>query len=201
MAPRRYSMDRRRESLEATRQRILEATLALHAERGIFGTSWRDIAERADVAATTVYKHFPSLDELVPACGAHIALMTAPPSRDEFVRIFGGADASSAERLGRVVDELCGFYRRAEPYLELDARERMLPAVRDWEEEARATRESLIREALRDREPGAGTVRVVAAMLDFPVYLSLVRHEVPRERVATTITGMLLRWLALDDRD
>ena len=53
-------MDKRRAAVEETRQRILEATLALHTEKGIFGTSWQDIAKRADVSVGTVYKHFPS---------------------------------------------------------------------------------------------------------------------------------------------
>ena len=80
LTPRRYSMDRRRAAVEETRRRIVEATLALHSEKGMFDTSWKDIAERADVSAATVYKHFPSLDELVPACGALIMTITDPPS-------------------------------------------------------------------------------------------------------------------------
>ena len=63
MSPRKYTMDKRKAALEETRQRILEATLALHSEKGIFGTSWQDIAHRADVSVGTVYKHFPSLEE------------------------------------------------------------------------------------------------------------------------------------------
>ena len=69
MTPRRYDMSNRSKARDESRQRILDATIQLHTERGILGTSWRDIAERADVAVTTVYNHFPSLDELVPACG------------------------------------------------------------------------------------------------------------------------------------
>jgi AcrR family transcriptional regulator len=69
LGPRSYRMNRRRADVEETRRRITEATLALHAEKGIFGTSWRDIARRADVSVATVYKHFPTLEELVPACG------------------------------------------------------------------------------------------------------------------------------------
>ena len=41
--------------MEETRRRIVEATLALHTEKGMFDTSWRDIARRADVSAATVY--------------------------------------------------------------------------------------------------------------------------------------------------
>src|SRR5215212_6260594 len=102
--PRKYSMDKRRAATEQTRRRILEATLALHSENGIFGTSWQDIAKRADVSVGTVYKHFPSLDELVPACGELMYAITRPPSLDDAPQIF--ADASSLEeRMGRLVSE------------------------------------------------------------------------------------------------
>jgi AcrR family transcriptional regulator len=80
LTPRKYTMDKRRAAVEETRQRILEATLALHSEKGIFGTSWQDIAKRADVSVGTVYKHFPTLDELVPACGELMYAITRPPS-------------------------------------------------------------------------------------------------------------------------
>ncbi len=39
LTPRRYSMDRRRAAVEETRRRIVEATLALHSEKGMFDTS------------------------------------------------------------------------------------------------------------------------------------------------------------------
>src|SRR5918996_524602 len=104
-------MDKRRATVEETRQRILEATLALHSEKGIFGTSWQDIAKRADVSVGTVYKHFPSLDELVPACGELMYAITRPPSLEDAARTFAGA-SSLQERLGRLVSELLDFYER-----------------------------------------------------------------------------------------
>src|ERR687889_1310202 len=91
LAPRKYSMDKRRATVEETRQRILKATLALHAEKGIFGTSWQDIAKRADVSVGTVYKHFPSLDELIPACGELVFAISQPPSLADAPQIFAGA--------------------------------------------------------------------------------------------------------------
>ena len=109
MTPRKYSMDKRKAAAEETRRRILEATLALHSEKGIFGTSWKDIAQRADVSVNTVYKHFPSLDELVPACGELMYAITRPPSLEDAPRIFAGV-SSLGERLGRLVEELFDFY-------------------------------------------------------------------------------------------
>jgi AcrR family transcriptional regulator len=51
----------------ATRQRIVEATLQLHIERGVLGTSMRDIAARADVAPGTVARHLPDYEDIVTA--------------------------------------------------------------------------------------------------------------------------------------
>lgn len=48
----------------------MDATAKLHGERGILGTSFQDIAMEADVAVATVYAHFPTLEALLPACGA-----------------------------------------------------------------------------------------------------------------------------------
>src|SRR5919112_4277319 len=123
-------MDKRRAAVEETRQRILQATLALHSEKGIFGTSWQDIARRADVSVNTVYKHFPSLDELVPACGELMYDITRPPSLEDAPRIFAGAQ-SLEERLERLVSELFDFYERGASYIETDFQERQLPAVQE----------------------------------------------------------------------
>lgn len=53
---------------EATRSRILDAALALVAERGIEGTSIRDIAADAKVSLATVLHYYGSKDGLYDAC-------------------------------------------------------------------------------------------------------------------------------------
>ena len=200
MAPRKYTMDKRKAAVEDTRRRILEATLALHAEKGIFGTSWQDIANRADVSLGTVYKHFPSLDELVPACGELMYAITRPPSLEDAPRIFGGA-SSLEERLGRLVDELFDFYERGAPYIETDFQERRLPAVQEWEEYMRATIAGLVRDALLPAGPDEDTVQAVSALLDFPTYKSFKDREILKEQAAKTIIEVLLCWIDCSPRD
>lgn len=187
-------MAKRKAAVEETRRHIVEATLALHSEKGMFDTSWKDIAERADVSVATVYKHFPTLDELVPACGALIMAITDPPSLEDAPGIFGEA-RTLEERLGRLISEMLDFYERGEPYMEVGARERQLPAVQGWEAGMRATREGLVREALRPVQPDERTVRAVGALLDFPVFKSFRRHGVPREEAEEIMNEMLLCWL------
>src|SRR5439155_17242751 len=79
MAPRAYRMTRRAAANAETRRRIADAAITLHAEKGIHATTWPDIAKRADVALGTVYCHFPSLDQLVPACTSVNAVLMNPP--------------------------------------------------------------------------------------------------------------------------
>ena len=193
-------MDKRRAAVEETRQRILEATLSLHTEKGILGTSWQDIARRADVSVGTVYKHFPSLDELVPACGELMYAITRPPSLEDAPRIFAGA-SSLEERLERLVSELFGFYERGAPYIETDFQERQLPMVQEWEAHIRATIEGLVREALRPVRPDDGTVRAVSALLDFSTFKSFLNRDIQEEQAQEIMNEVLLCWIDCSRRD
>src|SRR3712207_3862298 len=188
-------MDKRRAAVEETRQRILEATLALHSEKGIFGTSWQHIAHRADVSVGTVYKHFPSLDELVPACGELAYAITRPPSMEDAPQICAEAN-SLEERLGRLIEELFAFYERGAPYIETDFQERQLPAVVEWEAYMRATIAGLVREALLPVEPDEGTVRAVSALLEFSTFKSFLERSIHKEQAAKIMNEVLLCWIS-----
>jgi AcrR family transcriptional regulator len=200
VTPRKYTMDKRRAAVEATRRRILEATLALHAEKGIFGTSWQDIAQRADVSVGTVYKHFPSLNELVPACGELMYAITRPPSLEDAPEIFAGA-SSLEERLERLVFELFDFYERGAPYIETDFQERRLPAVAEWEAYMRATIAGLVREALVSAEPDERMIQAVSALLDFSTFKSFLDRDIQKDRAAKTMNEVLLCWIGCSRRD
>jgi AcrR family transcriptional regulator len=200
VTPRKYTMDKRRAAVEATRRRILEATLALHAEKGIFGTSWQDIARRADVSVGTVYKHFPSLDELVPACGELMYAITRPPSLEDAPQIFAEAN-SLEERLERLVFELFDFYERGAPYVETDFQERRLPAVAEWEAYMRATIAGLVREALVFAGPDERLVQAVSALLDFSTYKSFLDRDIQKDQAAKTMNEVLLCWLDCSRQD
>ncbi|HEX7160961.1 MAG TPA: TetR family transcriptional regulator [Trebonia sp.] len=68
---RRYELKQRAQRQAETRQRILEAAVALHVERGPAATQITDIAQRAGVDRVTIYRHFPDLASLFKACSAH----------------------------------------------------------------------------------------------------------------------------------
>jgi AcrR family transcriptional regulator len=64
---RKYQLKARAERQQRTRQRIVEATVALHQEVGPARTTVAEIARRAGVQRLTVYNHFADLSDLLPA--------------------------------------------------------------------------------------------------------------------------------------
>ena len=188
MSPRKYDMSRRVLAREQTRRKIVEATAKLHGENGVFGTSWQDIAREADVAVATVYAHFPSLAELLPACGALVMERARPPKAESAAEIIGDARGPE-ERLKRVAQELFAFYERGGPHLEVDARERQLPGMREWEESQRETVAALVREALVDLRPDARAVQLVSAFFDLPTFRALRTRGVSPSRAADSLVA------------
>jgi AcrR family transcriptional regulator len=71
MTKRPYQLRKRAESQAETRQKIVDATIRLHQDRGAVNTSMADIAALAGVGKVTVYRHFPDLASLFGACSSH----------------------------------------------------------------------------------------------------------------------------------
>src|SRR5690242_9936980 len=111
MSPRKYDMGKRATAVAKTRRRIVDATRELHTEQGIAATSWDDIAARAGVGVGTVYRHFPSLDELVPACGELSMEIVALPEPAAIPALFEGL-RTPAERIDRLVSVAFAIYER-----------------------------------------------------------------------------------------
>lgn len=191
MTPRKYTKTKREASSEAIRQRILESTLALHSQKGIFGTSWKDIATHADVSLATVYNYFPSLDELVPACGELMYAIAQPPSLETADEFFAGAETLE-ERVAQLLKTLFDFYERGEPYLDVDHQERTLESVQEWETYLKELIDGLTRIALKPVKPNKRTVDAVGALLDVPVYLSFRRRGMSRAEIGRMMNELLL---------
>lgn len=68
MDKRKYTLRKRATQQDETRQRIVEATMALHEELGPRLTTISAIAERAGVQRLTVYRHFGDETALFQAC-------------------------------------------------------------------------------------------------------------------------------------
>lgn len=186
-------MMQRTEAIARTRRKILEATIRLHGRNGIFGTSWQDIAREADVALGTVYKHFPSLTELVPACGDLLMQKLGPPSPDDVDGIIGDA-SEPEERLRRVARALFAFYERGGELLESDPRERQLEPIREWEAYLQSMVSRFADRALSDLDLDEDDVEAVAALLDFRTFRAMRTRGFSVERCVELAVKMALAW-------
>ena len=184
-------MTRRAAANAETRRRIVDAAIALHAEKGILGTSWPDIARRADVALGTVYRHFPGLDQLVPACTSENALRTRPPGPDILVGLI-----RPEERVRQFVQELFAFYGRTAPWTPRAGIDRQqLPVLDTILSRREAGLKALVEETLGPLRRRRHAVEAALALTDFGVWRSLTRSGLSTEASARLIAEMLTTWL------
>lgn len=80
-------MRRRRELVDATRRRITEAAMRLHTTAGPSHASFSAIADEAGVTRLTLYRHFPSKDDLFQACMTHWRGLHPPPNPEAWMAI------------------------------------------------------------------------------------------------------------------
>jgi AcrR family transcriptional regulator len=177
---RTYRKAKRAEAQEDTRERIVQATLALHLEQGVATTSYTDVAERAGVGAATVYRHFPTIGSLVEACGAHVWRQIEPPRPEDAAATFAGIRSRRA-RLERLARELDAFYARgALPLWRAEQDRERIPeldvSLRMVDEGVAA----MVAAALGDDAP-SGTVAIVHALSDFALWRSLARAGLETE--------------------
>ena len=96
-AERQYTSPLRSEQAAATRDRIVEATVALLQHSDVNSFSMQDVADRAGVALRTVYRAFPTKDELIAGVLDAIrerfdaAAGTPPTTREELQASVPGA--------------------------------------------------------------------------------------------------------------
>jgi AcrR family transcriptional regulator len=114
MKKRPYKMHKRAAGQKRTRQRIVAATVELHASVGPKNTSISAVAERAGVQRLTVYRHFPDEFALFSACSSHWLSQNPPPAFDSWAPI-----AEPAKRTGAALAALYAYYRRTAPMLKL----------------------------------------------------------------------------------
>src|SRR5207302_2872768 len=96
-----YRMQRRAESQEQTRLRIIESAVNLHGTVGPSRTSISAVAADAGVRRSTVYRHFPDEAALFDACTAHWSAANPAPDLGAWSAI----DSPDA-RLGVALNQL-----------------------------------------------------------------------------------------------
>src|SRR5262245_37532092 len=131
MPPRPYNNETRDRQQAELKTRIAAATAELHAVQGVFATSYAQIAQQAGVSLPTVYKHYPTLDELVQACTGHVGAQ-APAFPQE--RILAAPDLATAAAV--LVDACDALNAHFEPWLQWREHSRV-PVLQQQTEERR----------------------------------------------------------------
>lgn len=184
-------MERRAAAVEQTRQVIVEATMRCHARQGILATTVQDVAREADVALGTVYRHFPTLNDLVSACGEASLKSLGLPDRHEAKRLFHGA-RSLTERIDRLIDAIASLYQpAAKSFLAVRAAADTLPAAARGHKRIEHAIDILVEEALRPLSVSAGRRRTVRALLDARFWETLTEHGVNDESKRRELTRLL----------
>jgi AcrR family transcriptional regulator len=116
--PRKYELKKRAAQQEATRRRIIDATVALHSTVGPARTTISAVAERAGVQRLTFYRHFPDETALLRACSGHYFTTHPFPDSAPWVAI-----ADPVARLRRGLTDIYAFFAENEAMFSLGARD------------------------------------------------------------------------------
>jgi AcrR family transcriptional regulator len=174
---RKYELKRRAARQEETRQRIVEATVALHQTVGGAGATISAIAALAGVERPTVYRHFPDERALLTACTGHYLALNPPPDPATWRGL-----VDPRERLRVALAAVYAFHRRTEQMMahamqDVETmptlREVLAPYFAYWE----AVRETLLVGWPCTGDRGGWVRAAIGHALDFRTWRSLVREQ------------------------
>ena len=171
-----YTKRRRAQAEAETRQRIAEAAMRLHGSVGPARTTISSVAEEAGVQRATVYRHFPTEEELFGACSAHWASLHPPPDAGAWAVI-----ADPDERLRTGLADLYAWYGSDEQMFVNTRRDATLaPAMAPTVERVRAGIAAMVDTLMKGRpERGRRRRRVLGAIRHataFGTWYSLTRE-------------------------
>jgi AcrR family transcriptional regulator len=191
MKRRAYTLKKRAESKDATHDRIVAATMALHEEVGPKDTTISAIAERAGVQRLTVYRHFPDETALFHACTSHWLSLNPPPSLAEWSPV-----ADPLARCRTALLALYRYYRRTQRMwmlshrdeAEVVAMQEPMTQFRRYLDSIRDDLVKALRPSSRQRSAVAATLRHV---LQFTTWASLSEDSASDE----AMTDLVMQWL------
>ena len=190
MSPRQYKMGVRAEAVVKTRTAIVGAARELHSERGLVATSWDNIAERAGVSTATVYRHFPSLAELVPACAQTVFDLIQPLTPEQASGVFASFERA-ADRFEHVARSSAHCYQAGADWLHAAHRERdFLPEL---ESAMRVIEDSLhvLVTTAAGRRLSKVDHNLLFVLCDFPLWWSLTASGLPARTVEEAMVRLV----------
>ena len=184
-------MDKRADALARTRARIVAATVAAHRELGIQATTWDEIARRAGVGVGTVYRHFRSLEELLPACGQIVEQTMALPAGDGIPQAFHGT-RSLRGRIDRLTRLVFDVYERAAPFIHnIRSEHEQLPQLEPWHRMIEGTLDALLTEALSPISPSREQREAARALLDLGTWQAFKHRDLSPAEIAETAARLI----------
>jgi AcrR family transcriptional regulator len=174
---RRYQMNLRAELQQATRQRITESAMNLHATLGPSRTSMSAVAEHAGVRRSTLYRHFADEAALLEACSAHWMSRHPLPDLASWAAV-----RDPHERLRYALAELYAYYEGAEPMLsnilrDLDSMESVQRQFAPFLHYMEAARSTLTAGRRQRGSPAKRTRAALGHAMAFTTWRSLVREQ------------------------
>lgn len=192
MKKRKYTLGKRASQQQETRERIVDAAVALHEEFGPAATTISALAERAGVQRLTVYRHFATEDELLQACSSKWFSQNPPPNPAEIEQ------NEPVARTKALLGTLYGYYQRTEAMWRSLYRDRgTLEALETPMLQFDAYLEALAKDlsaawAKRtSKRPGKRQRATIAHALSFGTWQSLAAQGLGR----TAMTELVCAWI------
>ena len=151
------------------RELVVAAAAAVFAERGM-GTSVEHVAERAGVGRATVYRSFPTKEQLLAGVAVERLRRVSQMATGAL------ADPDAGAALRRVLGEIAALQATDRVMLDALRLEIDMPALADARTEAHAAIEALVQRGRRQ-----GRLRADATAMDVRILLSGIAHAMPAE--------------------
>ena len=185
--PRPYRLRQRADRQDATRRRIVQATVDLHRTMGPARTTISAVAELARVQRHTVYRHFPDEATLFKACAAHFLAAHPPPDTKRW-----GEIEDSQVRLRSGLTELYSYFAANEEMIASVLRD---SAVMPVGEGFRALQAAAF-EALVTVRPGGRPGRAFRAVLRLATDFRAWQALGPSDLTPVAAAGLMCRLLS-----
>lgn len=192
MTKRKYTPNKRARQQERTRQKIVEAAMALHEELGPRNTTIKGVAEKAGVQRLTVYRHFPDEGSLFSACTSHWLELHPLPTPEDWA-----GETDPLARCHAAFARFYAYYRQtrrmvAGAYRDMEEVPALAPQMERVLAHLDEVRDDLAR-AWPGRARQKGRLRAtIGHCLDFPTWQSLERQGLPDDDKA----ALAARWVA-----
>lgn len=193
MKKRKYRKIRRAEQQAQTRDKIVEAAMALHEELGPRATSISAIAERAGVQRLTVYRHFEDDVAIFQACSSRWLEINPPPDPSLWQQL-----TPAAQRTEEALRNLYTYYAgNARMLSRVYSDEADVPALQEVIEGFRSYLNGIANDLLNAWQPESKKRKDVKALIkhavQFFTWKSFSQEKMKERRIAQVMSKCIDR--------